>query len=111
MNQIAADGLVRDILLRYLQRSSVVDWPGADGLTEDDILDRYPLAIALGEAPGHQQLCRAHPELTSEIQTLFQSRKWIDPLRPHMDTNGTGSRKACCSYKLQIPSHAAYCEK
>jgi hypothetical protein len=29
----------------------------------------------------------------------------------YIPTNGTGSRKACCSYRLQMPSQAAYWEK
>ena len=33
-----SESLLRRILLEYLLTCDAVDWPGVDGLTEDDIL-------------------------------------------------------------------------
>ena len=54
--------LLRQVLLDYLQASWVVAWPGADGLTEDDILNCYPQASVAGKVPDWQELCRRHTE-------------------------------------------------
>src|SRR5207245_3053179 len=61
--------LLRQVLLDYLQASGVVEWPGADGLTANDILSCYPLASAGGKVPDRQELCRRHTELIAEIQS------------------------------------------
>jgi hypothetical protein len=63
--------LLRQVLLDYLQAGWIVGWPGADGLTLDDVLACYPQAIAAGAVPDCQELCRRHTELIGEIQSLF----------------------------------------
>lgn len=71
-NQAAPELLLRQLLLEYLQESRVVDWPGADGLTEDDVLNYYSQASAMGDVPGCQELCRRHTEFVAEIQEFFR---------------------------------------
>lgn len=70
------ESLLRQLLLEYLQDSRAVDWPGADGLTEDDILNFYPQASAKGNVPDGPELCRRHSDLVAEIQTLFRLKDW-----------------------------------
>jgi hypothetical protein len=73
--------VLRQVLLSYLQVSRVGAWPGADGLTQDDILRCYPQACAAGEVPDRQELCRRHTELTAEILALFTLKGWLE-VRP-----------------------------
>ncbi len=70
--------VLRPVLLAYLQASRVPGWPGADGLTESDILDCYPQAIRAGAVPDGPELCRSHPELIAEIQAFFALKGWPD---------------------------------
>jgi hypothetical protein len=62
--------------MRYLQESRVKCWPGVDGLTEDDVLECYPTACALGQVPGCRELCNRHPELAATIEALFAMNGW-----------------------------------
>ena len=73
-----SEDLLRRILLRFLLASAAVDWPGVDGLTEDDILSCYPLASAKGNVPGKRELLRRHPNLSAEIEALFARNGWRD---------------------------------
>ena len=76
-NQMTSGDLLRQVLLDYLLASKVVDWPGGDGLTEDDILNCYPQASAAGEVPDRQELCRRHAELVAEILSFFTLKGWL----------------------------------
>jgi hypothetical protein len=69
---------LRETLLRYLQAAaSVTAWPGADGLTLENILDFYPEAVAAGEVPDWQELLCRHPELATELQTWMAAKdRW-----------------------------------
>lgn len=62
--------LLRPLLLNYL-RVWTLRWPGGDGLTEDDVLNSVPQAIADEAIPCCQEFCRQHPELTTEIRSFF----------------------------------------
>jgi hypothetical protein len=79
VNEYTRGELLREVLLKYLQGSRVLDWPGVDGFTQDDILNFYPFASALGEVPPWPELCRQHAELAGEIQSFFKSKGWHDP--------------------------------
>jgi hypothetical protein len=70
--------LLRQVLLDYLKPSRVVGWPGADGLTEDDIVDCYPRAIAAGDVPGWHELQSRFPELVGELQALRSAKGWLE---------------------------------
>jgi hypothetical protein len=75
--RLSAGEVLCHVLLDYLQASRVIDWPGADGLTVDDILSFYPQACAAGAVPDCQELCRRHAELVTEIQALFLLKGWL----------------------------------
>jgi hypothetical protein len=69
---------LREVLLGYLQAApTVTAWPGADGLTLEDILDLYPQAVTAGEVPDWQELLCKHPELATELQTWMAAKdRW-----------------------------------
>jgi hypothetical protein len=70
-----AAGRLLEVLLGYLQAAaSVAAWPGADGLTLENILDCYPVAVAAGEVPDWQELLRRHPELVTELQAWLAAK-------------------------------------
>ena len=74
----AIAGQLRVVLLGYLCRAeSVAAWPGADGLTIDDILDFYPQAVTRGEVPEWLQLVNRHPELSIELHDWLAAKdRW-----------------------------------
>jgi len=69
---------LRALLLHYLQARVAFAWPGADGLTMDDILNCYPQAMAAGEVPDWQALRRRHPDLTAELQGFLAGKGWLE---------------------------------
>ena len=70
--------LLSQVLLEYLRASRVGGWPGADGLTEDDIFNCYPQALADGEVPGWHELQSRFPSLASELRTLRSAKGWLE---------------------------------
>ena len=73
-----SDDLLRQVLLDYLRASRVVRWPGADGLTDDDIVDCYPTAISAGDVPGWNELQTRFPELVGELHALRAAKGWLE---------------------------------
>lgn len=65
---------VRELLLAHLRSAAVPLWPGADGLTLEDVLLAYPQAAAAGRVPDLRQLLREHPELAEELTEFFGGR-------------------------------------
>src|SRR4051794_8291835 len=80
--RVTSDDLLRQVLLNYLLGSTVGGWPGADGLTRDDVLRCYPEACARGEVPDRRELCRRHAELSAGIAALFTSNGWPEVMPP-----------------------------
>jgi hypothetical protein len=75
---VLADGQIsrplQEVLLAYLRGPGAAAWPGADGLTVEDVLHTYPEAMAAGRAPGWHELLHEHPELAVEMQALLGDR-------------------------------------
>jgi hypothetical protein len=67
----ACRSAVREVLLGYLHAHDAFPWPGADGLTLDEVSAAYPEAARLGRVPGPEQLCRQHPHLADAIAAFF----------------------------------------
>jgi hypothetical protein len=72
------DELLLLMLVASLRTSSVVCWPGTDGLTEEDILSYYPQAIAAGDVPGWHELQDRFPGLAAELHTLRLTKGWLE---------------------------------
>jgi hypothetical protein len=70
--------LLQQVLLDYLQASRIVGWPGADGLTDDDIVNCYPRAIVAGDVPGWHELQSRFPDLADDLQALRSAKGWLE---------------------------------
>ena len=66
-----------EVLLGFLQGGPVCTWPGADGLTVQDVLDSYPQAVAAGQVPDWQELLGQHPDLDLALHAfLAEKDRW-----------------------------------
>jgi len=66
-----AHARLHDILLTQLRLIDAHFWPGADGLTIDAVLAGYTQAAAAGQVPGLVELTATYPELTAELEEVF----------------------------------------
>jgi hypothetical protein len=62
---------LREVLHGYLLVEGAFPWPGAAGLTVDEVPATFSRAAHLGRAPGPEQLCREHPHPTGEVLAFF----------------------------------------
>lgn len=63
--------LVHELLLAYLQIASAPPWPGADGLTLEEVLASYPQWSASGLVPDLPSLLQRHPDLDEDLRRFF----------------------------------------
>ena len=60
------------LLAEYLHTSSAVEWPGADGLTLEEVVETaYQRAVAAGLVPAVDELLDRHVELSDAIRMFF----------------------------------------
>jgi hypothetical protein len=72
---------LRELLLEYLRVTRVSTWPGADGLTVEDVLTCYPEAIGAWEVPDWRRFVRENPELEAAVQA-YLAHSWRPGLPP-----------------------------
>jgi len=74
---------LRELLLSHLQAAQASRWPGADGLTVQEVLAGYAEYARAGWVPDLQELLCRHPELREALLGFF-----ADACRPANDQNG-----------------------
>ncbi len=66
---------LRELLLAYLQAADAPPWPGADGLTLEEVLASYPQWSAAGLVPDLPSLLSRHPDLDAVLREFFTLKK------------------------------------
>jgi hypothetical protein len=74
--------ILQQVLLDYLEVSTVFFWPGGDGLTVEDVLLNYPPAAAEGRVPGLEELLIKYPALADELKAFFSTPDRLLPKCP-----------------------------
>ena len=72
-HEVASDECRRlhELLLAHLRAVDAPHWPGADGLTLEEVLLSYPQAAAEGLVPDLEMLTKQHPELAGVLRDFF----------------------------------------
>ena len=74
-----------ELLLGYLRAAGAPPWPGADGLTLQDVLGAYAEVAAAGQVPARVDLLARHPDLAEELQHLIPGRSGAE-VRPDCES-------------------------
>src|SRR5262249_54530653 len=79
---------------------------------------RWRLATSLEPTQLFEDLLRLPVKLAGPFQPSLRAagnqsvrRPHLWLCAPHIPKNGTGTRKACCSYRLHTPFQLVYCVK
>ncbi len=75
-----------ELLLRLLCTAGLPPWPGADGLTVQDILQMYPQAAAAGRVPTPRALLALYPHLAEALRHLLLT--FASGVEPPVDREG-----------------------
>jgi hypothetical protein len=59
------------LLLAYLYEANAPAWPGADGVTVEEVLLSYPECAEAGLVPDLPTLVQNHPELADVLRDFF----------------------------------------
>jgi hypothetical protein len=62
---------LHELLLAHLRAVDAPHWPGADGLTLEEVLLSYPQAAAEGLVPDLPALTKQHPDLAGVLRDFF----------------------------------------
>ncbi len=60
-----------ELLLAHLRAADAPSWPGADGVTLEEVLLSYPQAAAEGLVPDLRTLIEQNPELANVLRDFF----------------------------------------
>jgi hypothetical protein len=63
---------LQELLLDYLLHASAPAWPGADGLTIEEVLEYYPEAASCGSVPNEEELICRHGDIRKELVDFFE---------------------------------------
>ena len=69
-SRIGGERLLRGILLDLMLPGDALGWPGADGVTVEEVLAAYVPASRRRRVPGREESIR-RPEHASEIRSSF----------------------------------------
>jgi hypothetical protein len=80
---------LRELLLAHLRAADAPRWPGADGVTVEEVLRSYPQAATAGLVPDLPTLLENHPELADLLREFFTAPKYDPVLNRKVSPNAS----------------------